>query len=286
MVAKHFPGARLASFERLTGGVSADVTRLDMILPDGTHHSVVLREHAARHDGHELATEFQALKTIHAAGLAVPKPLACDDTRSILEHPWLLMEFVDGSTQIPEDEAGARIDAMAAYLFGLHATPLTDLPGLPLVLDPIPELLEWLPEDARWNGLRARLRDLEGTQYVGERVLIHGDFWPENIIWDEVGSIRAVIDWEDACIGDPNADVAFSCLELRYVHGKDGEQRFKRAYGERRAIEPFRFALWQAYAGSHAYNHMGRWGLEPGRERHMRGIALETIAEAAEVIGR
>lgn len=256
-----------------------------MILPDGQKRSVVLREHGPRHDGHDLATEFASLKAVHAAGLAVPEPLFCDASGDILDHPWLLMEFIEGSTHIPADEADTRIETMARHLLGIHATPIAELPDLPLVLDPVPELLEWLSGEARWAKLMEKLRRLGSAEHTGERVLIHGDFWPQNIIWDDAGAIKAVIDWEDACIGDPNADVAFSCLELRYIYGKGGEQRFKRAYAERRGIEPVRFALWQAYAGVHAYQHMGHWRLEPERETQMREAALATIAEATDVIG-
>jgi aminoglycoside phosphotransferase (APT) family kinase protein len=284
LVANHFPGARLSSFETLTGGVSADVTRLDMSMPDGKTRSVVLREHGARHDGHRLATEFAALEAVHSVGLAVPEPLVCDDSRSLLENPWLLMEYVEGSTEIPANEVGVRIVAMARHLFDISTTPIDQLPALPTILDPVPELLSWLPNEPLWDDLRATLMTLKDTAYRGKLALIHGDFWPQNILWDESGSIKAVIDWEDACIGDPNADVAFACLELRYLYGKEGEQRFKRAYSQYRAIEPFRFALWQAYAGTHAFQHMGNWGLEPEREKTMRQTAIETIREAMKVI--
>lgn len=284
LIATHFPGAQLSSFETLTGGVSADVTRLDMILPGGGTRSVVLREHGDRHDGHELATEFAVLQAVHAAGLAVPEPLACDDSGSLLDNPWLLMEFIEGSTEIPSDEVNARIDAMAEHLFGINTTPIDQLPGLPRVTDPVPELLDWLSADPQWDDLRARLAGLADTDYSGEPVLIHGDFWPQNVLWDESGSIKAVIDWEDACIGDPNADVAFACLELRYIYGRDGEQRFKQAYSQFRTLDPFRFTLWQAYAGTHASQRMGGWGLEPEREKRMREAAMATIREAAKVI--
>ena len=284
LIAEHFPGARLAFFETLTGGVSADVTRLDMHMPDGTRRSVVLREHGARHDGHRLATEFAALQAVHSAGLAVPEPLVCDDSKTLLENPWLAMEYIEGSTNIPNNEVSMRIDAMAEHLFGISKTPIERLPTLPTIIDPVPELLSWLQTEPQWQDLRSILVGLTDTAYQGELALIHGDFWPQNILWDENGAIKAVIDWEDACIGDPNADVAFACLELRYLYGKDGEQQFKRAYSQYRAIEPVRFALWQAYAGTHACQRMGHWGLDPEIEKTMRAAANATIAEAKEVI--
>jgi aminoglycoside phosphotransferase (APT) family kinase protein len=38
-------------------------------------------------------------------------------------------------------------------------------------------------------------------------VLLHGDFWPGNALWRD-GALVAILDWEDAAIGDPLADVA------------------------------------------------------------------------------
>lgn len=45
-------------------------------------------------------------------------------------------------------------------------------------------------------------------------VLIHGDLWPNHILWDpQTVRATAVIDWEDARLGDPAADLtAFSDL--------------------------------------------------------------------------
>ncbi len=44
--------------------------------------------------------------------------------------------------------------------------------------------------------------------------LIHNDLWPSHILWDSrVARPRGVIDWEDACLGDPARDlVAFAEL--------------------------------------------------------------------------
>jgi aminoglycoside phosphotransferase (APT) family kinase protein len=36
--------------------------------------------------------------------------------------------------------------------------------------------------------------------------LIHDDFWPGNTVWYR-GKLRGVIDWADACLGDPRLDL-------------------------------------------------------------------------------
>lgn len=268
----------------MAGGVSADVTRLDLEFRDGQHRSIILREHGPTHNGHDIVIELAVLKALRDAGLATPNPLSLDDSQSILEHPYLLLEFVEGSTEIPAVAVESRIKAMADQLVVIHETPTDTLPVLPARTDPVPELLEFLPVDVEWASLRAKLQQLNATSYAGTPVLLHGDYWPRNVIWDK-GEIAAVIDWEDAAIGDPLSDVACACLELRYIYGDRGEEQFKEAYRQHRELDPYRFALWQAYVAAAGYRSMEHWGLAASREATMRRIALETIRRTANVLG-
>ena len=281
IVAQHFPGARLRASERLTGGVSADVYRLDVRFADGSERAIVLRIHGLTHGGHELALEFELLSALHGAGLPVPDVLAMDASRTLLEHPYLLMEFVEGATTFPPDEADRRIEMMAEALVGVHATPLQGLPALPDRRDvSTDDLLRHLPAGAEWSDLRDELATVTIGAFEGAPALCHGDFWPSNILWRD-GRIVAILDWEDCAIGDPHSDVASACLELRYLHGAAGAARFKQAYERRRALEPTRFAHWQAYVAAAAQHFMGNWRLERAREDHMRRTALASIREAS-----
>ena len=56
-------------------------------------------------------------------------------------------------------------------------------------------------------------------------VLLHGDFWPGNILWRD-GQIVGVIDWEDAAFGDPLADIANTRLELLWAFGVEAMRQF------------------------------------------------------------
>lgn len=283
VVRKHFPDSTLRSSNKMTGGVSAQVSRIDLRLPDGSDRQFIVREHGPRHCGHAVSVEFQLLDALHKAGLAVPKPHIFDESLSVSSYPYLILEFVDGTTELPPLCVEHSIAAMADRLAVIHQLPTTALPVLPARLDPVPELLEMLPPDAEWQALRARLLHLRASPFTDTPLLLHGDFWPGNLVWKE-GAIAAVLDWEDAAIGDPLSDVACTCLELRYVHGEKGAQHFKAAYSRHRALDPFRLALWQAYVAAAGNRSMGDWGLEPARERAMRRIALQSIREAARVI--
>ena len=108
---------------------------------------------------------------------------------------------------------------------------------------------------------------------------MHGDFWPENLLWQN-GAVAAILDWEDAAVGDPLSDVACCRVELRYKFGKASMQRFTQAYARHREVNRERLALWQVYVAAAAQRFMGEWGLAPALEARMRREALASIREA------
>lgn len=283
IVHRLFPGATLEAATRLAGGVSADVQRFDLRSADGSRTSVVLRAHGASHSGHSANLEYRLLQTLHRGGLPVPEPLLLDASGSVLPYPFLVMAFVEGHATVPAEREDDYVEAMADLLAKIHAFPTDALPPLPARNDPLPEVLDFLPEEPEWKELRAHLRSLGDTAYRGPPRLLHGDFWPENVLWRN-GTVAAVLDWEDAALGDPLSDVACCGLELRYKIGEAGMETFTRAYAKQRAVDDRRLALWQVYVAAAAQHFMGKWGLAPAREAHMRAEALASIREAGAVL--
>lgn len=279
LAARLFPDASLTAVQRLTGGVSADVYRLDLSSPDGSGKSVVVRIHGAKSYALDAAREFRLLDALRRAGIPVPEPLSLDDSRSVIEDPCVVMSFVEGTTVIPAEEADGYLLRMAEALRSVHGVRRDQLPELPLRTDPLPEIFDFLPEGEEWSRLHCHLEKLQDTAYAGEPVLLHGDFWPENILWQD-GSIAAILDWEDSAVGDPLSDVACCGLELRYLFGSRGTRTFIQAYGGAAGLDPDRLALWQVYVAAAAQRFMGDWGLPSEREAHMRATALTTIREA------
>ena len=153
------------------------------------------------------------------------------------------------------------------------------MPALPSRLDPLPEVFEYLPTAAEWGGLKARLRALTDTGFKGAPCLLHGDYWAQNLLWEQ-GRITGILDWEDAAIGDPLSDVAGASVELRYLFGREGMQRFIAAYSALSSVDPTRLALWQVYVAAAAQHFMSTWQLAPEREARMRQQALATLEES------
>ncbi|MDP5220809.1 phosphotransferase [Ruegeria sp. 2205SS24-7] len=279
-VEKFDPDARLLAIERLKGGVSADVYSLALEQPDGNKSRVVLRLHGETHYGHNAELEFEILCALFRAGLPVARPLSVDTSCAFLEHPYLIIEFVEGTSEIAESTLEARIETMVEALSTVHSVPVSVMPSLPRRIDPIPEILEFLPANAEWHELRNYLRQLQNSAFTGPDVVLHGNYWPSNLIWSE-DRIAVILDWEDAAFGDPLSDVACASLELRFIHGMEGKRLFERAYAKHRSIDADRYALWVAYVSSAALKYMGAWGLERSREEHMRQMARETLRESA-----
>ena len=120
--------------------------------------------------------------------------------------------------------------------------------------------------------------------YLQAPKLLHGDFWPENILWKNY-SVAAILDWEDAAIGDPLCDVAACRVELRYKLGREVMDQFTTEYQKHHPVDPHRLAVWQVYVAAAAQHFMGQWRLEESLEAHMRGEALASMREASAVLG-
>lgn len=274
--------AKLTAIERLKGGVSADVFRLNLLRADGSKDAVVLRCHGATHCGHDAELEFNLLQALFKAGVPVPKPLCFDTSGAMLEHPFVIMKFVEGSSTIVPSQVTSSIQKMASALALIHGVSQT-MPNLPLRVDPVPLLLENLLQGGEWPAFQEYLTGLSNASYQGPNRLLHGDFWPSNLIWSD-RQIAAILDWEDAALGDPISDVAGACLELNYIYGDKGKSLFKTEYAKHRTIDEDGFALWSAYVSAAALRHMSGWGLERAREAHMRQIAEDTLAEATALL--
>ena len=92
-----------------------------------------------------------------------------------------------------------REEPLARALAAIHATDTAGLPDLPLRDDPLPGLRQWLPE---LGGLeQVCTRTASGG--AGPHRLLHGDYWPGNVLWQQ-GRLAAVLDWEDAALGGPS----------------------------------------------------------------------------------
>lgn len=248
------PGGRITSRAPLTGGVSARVEAVDVTGPDGTVHRLVCRWPPS--DAAAVAAEAQLIRAVGAAGLPVPR------VRAVVPGPGLVMDRVEGTADVPH----AGVTAIADLLRALHALDpgALELPPLETRLDPVTESTSWLEALGRDP---TPLRRAAGAGRRNGQRLLHGDVWPGNLLWRDAG-IAALLDWEDAAVGDPLSDLACTRVELRCALGPEATAALTARYLDGAPVDATDLPAWDAYVSAAALTWMGGWGLSPDALAH------------------
>jgi aminoglycoside phosphotransferase (APT) family kinase protein len=258
----------------LSGGVSAHMVALEIETPAGESRKLVLRRHGPRDLGqnpHIAAQEFRLLQVLQSAQFPAPRPRYIDESGAILPTPYLVIDYVDGQAELAPADPDAYLQQLATQLAALHRiTParldLSFLPKLDRGFGPAPAN----PDDTlHEREIRAALDAGWPLPHPNPPVLLHGDFWPGNILW-RGGRIAAVIDWEDAALGDPLADAANCRLELLWALGAEAMAVFTDHYRSLARLDWTHLPYWDLRAALRPAGNLSEWGLDAASERRMR----------------
>lgn len=271
------PEAKLLRAQKLQGGVSAQVTKLVIELPGGVVRKLLARRHGEAdrsRNPHIAQDEYKLLQQLTAAGLPVPKPHAV--LSSCGDAPLIVTEFVEGEAILSLDQIPDAVEQLADRLSDIHRLPWERyaLRFLPKQGDRCAAKLTKRPrqlDDSLWEGrIRDKLESVWPLEQTNKEAVLHGDFWPGNVIWKD-GSIAAVIDWEDAALGDPLFDVANARLELLWASGSDAMEKFTERYQTRNPhLDYAGLPAWDLFAALKPASVLSEWGLAPDAERQMR----------------
>lgn len=190
---------------------------------------------------HDMRREYHITSALwqHTA-VPVPEPIALCEDESVLGVPFYVMGDVAGTVvRDPADAAalGEEVRAAAALravevLAALHAVDIAAA-----------GLADLGPHDGyvrrqlrRWLSQVEQSGDTEAITVLGEQqrallaatpsapagiALVHGDYRLDNLVVDpDDGTVRAVLDWEIATIGDPLADLASLLVYWDEPHDK------------------------------------------------------------------
>lgn len=280
-------GGRAISVEALSGGVSAPTRLLTYDRSGGTERAVVrsVSRLASREGALEALARSHALLSVLAAdGLPVPTPLYLDPDGSSVGEPVLVLAYLDGAADLPA--LSVALPAMAELLARVHRFPTEHLGAVPLAVEDDPtgevrSLLEAIP------GTDPDSLDLRTMSPSRAPVLLHGDFWPGNLLWRD-GAISGLIDWEDAALGDPERDLATARTELTVALGPDAAIAFRRHYDAvaDRPVDERLVDLWTVCSAAGLLLHVSDWGLPPDREERMRTVAEEVLGEVLSRLAR
>ena len=284
IVARLFPGAKHVRHWALTGGVSAHIEAIEYELAEGEYQQVVVRRHGAADwkilEEDVTTTEFSLQTILFEAGFPVPEPLLLDVSGSVLPSPFLVMAMVQGVTVVDDVHLQNALHQMADFLQGLHNldTETLSLPArLPRGEDPVNGALQYVPDTAANAALRAAIACW--VTKPAENTLLHGDFWPGNILWKD-NKIAAVIDWEDAAIGAAASDLAGCRCEIMAMYGEPAMETFTNRYLAGATREMSDLPLWEVYGGFAALGTMGDWGLDPEVEALRRERTILFVGRA------
>lgn len=280
------PGAMYVRHWPLTGGVSAQTEALEIVLPGGEAQRVVVRRHSSLEwktlERNVTANEFALQDALFRAGLPVPEPLLLDVSATVFPEPLLVMAMVDGTTVVEEEHLPNALQQMADFLVRLHSLEILSL-GVPLPRreDPVIGALDYVPDTASQAELRAAIAGW-ATQ-PSEDAVLHGDFWPGNVMWRD-NRLAAVIDWEDAAVGPAVSDLATCRAELMVMFGEAAMEVFTERYLAATTREISDLTLWEIYVGSAALATMADWGLAPDVEALRRERTTAFVNRAARAL--
>ncbi|MGI8968148.1 MAG: phosphotransferase family protein [Chloroflexota bacterium] len=290
LVHKLEPHGTLLRTWELNGGVSAQVTTLEIERPDGRTKKMVVRRHGAvdrTHNPHIAADEFKLLRIVRSAGLAAPEPYFLDQSGEVFSTPYVVIEFIEGSTEISPADVRDSILQMATYLAKIHRVDgsLLDLTFLPKQAARLAETLDKGPATVDTSLDEGRIRDaLESIWPWPQRnpdVLLHGDFWPGNVVWKD-GRLVAVIDWEDGALGDPLADLANSRLEIRWAFGIDAMHTFTQHYISLTTVDCTDLPYLDLCAALRPAFKIAEWAGDDSTARRMRELHKWFVSQAFE----
>lgn len=256
-------GVRLDLGARLMGGLGCTMDVLNTDSPD--QPQVVLRRYGPwwAERGVDIARrEFLVLERVRAADVPAPEPLSIDDA-GIFEGPALVISFVEGRSGVAalDDPMGAA-EQLATTLALIHETPVDSVLRTQLPQGP-PEAVEndvphGFFEHPLASALLAKVHELRAEATVEDSTLIHGDLWPGNTLW-RGRRLAAVVDWEEAAIGDPITDLAYCALDFRYLGHDAAADHFVERYRAVTGTSLSTFALWTASALLRPMPDIAQW---------------------------
>jgi len=211
----------------MAGAVSSHVAGIEVVAAQGVRSTLVARQYGAASVAaapHIAANEYRLLTLLLAAGLPVPRPLLVDESGSVVRRSCLMMEFIDGERVHKPADLPSFTRQLAAALAAVHDCGIGRAQA-PFLADVDSQVLEEfgtggqpidrvVPESAIRQSLQANWP----PPHVSDPVVLHGDYWPGNVLWRD-SRLVGIVDWEEAALGDAMADLANIRLEIVWHFG-------------------------------------------------------------------
>jgi aminoglycoside phosphotransferase (APT) family kinase protein len=233
----------------------------DLVFQDATPKRVVVRRPSWPTPEETLRVvrcEHELLSRCTALGIPAPTPCFLD-----VEAGALVLEHVEGAPEFAPVHLSGMLGWMATQLARIHRAPIdgdfgflqrrNDSAGRHVVQPP--DRLDITLDEPR---LRSVLSELWPWPQHNADALLHGDYWPGNLLWRD-GALVAVLDWEEAEVGDPLADVAVARLDILWAFGEEAMHGFTQRYREETRIDWRNLARWDLFVALRPMSHLEHW---------------------------
>jgi aminoglycoside phosphotransferase (APT) family kinase protein len=222
----------VAGLARIAGGASRETYRFRARYDsDGNAYDralILRRDPVASLIDTDRTAEFRAYQAFHKLGIPVPEPISLELGSEALDRPFFIMEEIENclvASILQPDPYGANAQKTGEQFFsvlGQIAKADPDAIGLSEFDGARTE--SWKHEIARWEReidederepqpiARAAIRWLKNNPPPKAQKLsvVHGDYRSGNFLYDADGTIRAILDWEMAHLGDPLEDLGWA----------------------------------------------------------------------------
>ncbi|AIY04144.1 hypothetical protein Plano_0179 [Planococcus sp. PAMC 21323] len=172
--------------------------------------------------------EATSLQYAEKMGLPTPHLIAYDETGEKSGIPSVLMSKMPGSVVLQPSNDEIWLDQLAAALAMLHQKDATEFP-----YEYSPYNDAFLLEKPTWskvqNDWMRAFYIVSGSRAVSRECLIHRDFHPANVLWEN-RQVSAIVDWVNACRGPAGIDVGHCRVNLAQMYGISVANDFLAAY--------------------------------------------------------
>lgn len=221
----------VSALSRIHGGASRETFRVRIEAERGGERGLIFRrDPISTLIETERAVEFAAYRSFIDSRVPVPRALYLEPDLAWLERPFFVMEEIEGCTAgsiLASDpygphraKIGEQFFTILGHIAAREATTsdLAQHVGMPaadvawrLELDKWEKVVdedELEPQPIFRSAIRWMRRH---PPPPAQRVcVVHGDYRTGNFLFDAAGTIRAVLDWEMAHLGDPLEDLAWA----------------------------------------------------------------------------
>jgi aminoglycoside phosphotransferase (APT) family kinase protein len=232
--------------------------------------------------------EFKLLQLLQSEDLAAPLPIYVDESGEIFPTPYIVLHYIEGQTTFSPPNMDMFNYQLAEYISRVHRVDASKVDFLPYQAEYYAKNFKTRPEKVDDSLDEGKIRDVLETAWPlyqhNKNVLLHGDFWPGNILWDK-GQIAAAIDWEDTNVGDPLGDISISRLEMLWAFGQEAMDNFTEQYKSLSDIDFTNLPYWDLCAALRPAFRIGDWAGNEVIEQRMREQHKVFVNQAFEKLG-